>query len=1789
MKNLLLFLTISSFTFFICKLIENDISKEEINQADQYYLIDNFSKIPLHFEPNQGQFNEEVKYGLSGKGYNLHLKSNQAVLNLLHSQEGNSRDFLTQLSVVCIGANPNPIIIGKNQLPGKSHYFIGDNPDLWKKNVPNYRNVNYKDIYPNIDLVYYGNQGQLEYDFIVSPGADPADIQLSFKGLDDIYLSEDGKLIASNNYGEVVFKEPIIYQENEGIITSISGQYVFNENGNIEFEIGKYNHDEILIIDPVIEYSTYISSSSVRGIKLDKLGNIYLTGTNGNDAFIQKINSSCTAVLFNTIVGGSGTDRSNDIEVDDEGNSYIAGGTSSSDFAYASGSLKGPSDAFVLKLSADGSSVLFASYLGGNKNSIYGGTEEAQSIAIDKFGSSYITGDTDSKDFPITGAAIQTTHMGGDGISEAFIAIYGSGGALSYSTYLGGVGMDFGKGIALDAEGNIYVCGGTQSRDFPTTEGAYSTTYNDKIADVFVIKLNSSGTAAYFSTYIGGYFPQANAITVDEFGNSYIAGSRVYKLSSDGRELVYSKGLHSLGADISDITVDIYGNAYVTGETGAYDFPTVDPTQESLSNGYCSDIADDCPDAFVTIINADGTDLLFSTYLGGGGWDGSDEGFGIALGPNETFYVVGRTRSDEFPTQNALRTDYSGGFLVKYGKIQEEKIIIYDQVMDGGPPIFSQFTSPTSNQMVQQHKPTQENTPNLTSLVATASNQIVQQFQFFNAEEILAFTFEGRSVDEMVGLRITNTKKNLDQQFPLKLTAKVFDPDNTNVGLFPLPNIHRDNFGAQFQVSKNGLYRIEVFLKEDSAATRYPAPFQIHLAGDVGLPRKLINEEPEVKRGTRLDILFNHPAPHPQTLAGKDSSVAQTALFKFANPVSVSNFPIAVMLPLTDNGYPVGETIIRAADPDILGYLNPNIIDITTPTARTPEWNAPRVGSIIDFTQVPLPHSVEEWPPLPPLQGTVCSVIGENDGVEVTLPLTAVGGIVNSLILDMGSGQEIVDGEDDDFMVFSSSGNYTVAVSNSPNRGTFNFIGGTFSGNQEFNITSVGLTSVRYVLISADTVMSLDAVKSINQFMDANRSDIGPAVDAAEATIFMRRMKGPEIEFDPFLELIAPDGSRLGENESGFVDNTSLDLSDAALIGIDLTQVGFHRFLGRGFHQIPNYQSFGSYCVHLETGGIFDEDDIIVSTNDEISVSAQKTGEITKTRQRDSYKFQAEPGSKINIVLNALDETVNPILELYDPEEFLLGISDDYQGRGRNSALSLTLPELSFLGNDKLPNPSTYRIVVSGIDRAGTKTIVENINYHLREVASGNYELKVFTGEMEGILTPEITLQSISPNASVQGVSNIELIINGEGFDPGLYVKFSGEGVNVNSTNVINNNLVKINITITHTAAIGWRDVIFSDVNGKNITFNKVFRVVENLGNVNLTWDPPIIGEEVTSPKNLFAQINLSKQRTDQIGMKNNNSNSSIIINKNNHSLNSSTDIVEIEPNNSIEQAQILSGEEQITIIGNAEVDDLGTISTTEGDIEDFFQITISSPGIEVYLDEFIADCDLYLFNSDGIKLSESLLGETDPESIIDDYLPAGIYYIGVSIYDFYPGDTTATSYTLSIIANFGATSGATLFSYNIYRSTTTSAKNTGNLIGNVVAGNNSYNDPAKFVGDFFYQVTAVYNLGESEPSNDASVTVTRTGKDLNGDILKKFKLYQNYPNPFNPITTIQYSIPEKCNVTIKIFDLLGREITYLLNEEKLLGNYSFQFDATELPSGVYIYRINAGNYVETKKMVLLK
>lgn len=1788
MKNLLIFLSVSCITFFICKLIENGTSKEEVNQTGQYYLIDNYNKIPLHFEPNLGQFSDDVKYGSSGKGYNLHLKSNEFVLNFNHSKEDKLSDFSAQLRIGFVDANPDPIIIGKNQLSGKSNYYIGNNPDQWQQNVPNYRNVNYKDIYPNIDLVYYGREGQLEYDFVVSPGADPSDIQLSFNGLDNISISENGKLIASNNYGEVVFKEPIIYQEIDGFLNSISGQYAFNENGNLEFKIGQYNHNEILIIDPVIEYSTYISASSVRGITLDKLGNIYLTGTNGNEAFIQKINSSCTAVLFNTIVGGSGTDRSNDIEVDDDGNCYIVGGTSSSDFAYAAGSLKGPSDAFILKLSADGSSIQFASFLGGNKNSIFGGTEEGRSIAIDQFGSSYITGDTDSKDFPITGAAIQTSHMGGDGISEAFIAIYSPGGALSYSTYLGGVGMDFGSGIALDTEGNIYVCGGTQSRDFPTTEGAYSTTYNDKIADVFVIKLNSSGSAAYFSTYIGSYFPQANAITVDEFGNSYIAGSGVFKLNPDGTQLIYRKTVNNF-AQINAIEVDNLGNAYVTGSIDMIDLKTVDPTQESLSSGYCSDVAGDCPDAFVTIINADGTDFLFSTYLGGGGWDGSDEGFGIALGPNESFYVAGMTRSEEFPTKNALRTNYSGGFLVKYGKIQEVKGIIYDQVMDGGPSIFSPFTPQISNKIVKYNHFTEEDETALATQVATASKQIIQQYQFFSAEDTLTFIFEGRSPDEMVGLRINNTKKNIDQQFPLKLTAKVIDPENTTVGLFPLPNIHRDNFGAQFQVSKNGLYRIKVFLKEDSLATRYPAPFQIHLSGDVGLPRKLINDEPEVKRGTRLDILFNHPAPRPQTLAGKDSSVAQTALFKFANPVSVSNYPIAVMLPLTDNGYPVGETIIRAAEPNILGYLNPNIIDITTPTARTPEWNAPKVGSIIDFTQVPLPHSVEEWPPLPPLQGTVCSAIGENDGIEVTLPLTAIGGVVNSLILDMGSGQEIVDGEGNDFKVFSSSGNYNVSISNSPNRGTFKVIGGTVSGNQEFDFLSTGLTSGRYILINADPEVSLDAVKSINQFMDVNRSDIGPAVDAAEATIFMRRMKGPEIEFDPFLELIAPDGSKLGEDESGFVDNTSLDLSDAALIGIDLTQIGFHRFLARGYHQIPNDQSFGSYCVNLETGGIYDKEDIIVSPNDEISVITQRTGEIIKTRQRDSYKFQAEPGTKINIVVNTIDETLNPILELYDPENFLLGINDDYQGRGRNSALSLTLPELSFLGNDKLPNPSTYRIIVSGIDKAGSKTIIENIGYHLREVASGNYELKVFTGEMQGIVTPEITLQSISPNASVQGVSNFNILLNGKGFEPGLFFKFSGEGVLVNNTNVLNDSTVKINITITQSAAIGWRDVILSDINGNNITFNKVFRVVASLGSINLTWDPPIIGEQITPPTNLFAQIILGKQTTGPVGKQKNNSNFINLINRKTHNPHLLTSIPEIEPNNSFEQAQVLSGEEQITLIGNAEVDDLGSISIYDDDIEDLFQISIGGPGIEISLHEIIADCDLYLFNIDGVLLLESRLSDTDPESIIDDYLPPGIYYIGVSIYDFYPGTSTSTSYTLSVFGNIGTSLGPTLFSYNIYRSTTANAKNTGSLIGNVVAGSNSYTDPAKFVGNFFYQITGVYDIGESEPSNEASVTVTRINNDEDKNIPDEFKLFQNYPNPFNPTTTIKYLLPAKSNVTMEIYDVLGKEIKLLLNEIQVQGSYEIKFNAESLTSGIYFYRITAGDFIETKKMLFIK
>jgi uncharacterized repeat protein (TIGR03803 family) len=645
---------------------------------------------------------------------------------------------------------------------------------------------------------------------------------------------------------------------------------------------------------------------------------------------------------------------------------------------------------------------------------------------------------------------------------------------------------------------------------------------------------------------------------------------------------------------------------------------------------------------------------------------------------------------------------------------------------------------------------------------AFVPQQILPQYNLNRRLDVRSFFFLGKSEDGMVGVRTLNTSLAFPQPLSLETNLFVFEP-NLPASLFReittpfhIQNLGFGDEGVQFNVSQEGLYIVCVEAGTNSVGP-FPAPFQIHLAGNVGLPRKLINGVPEYGRGIRLDTLFNHAAPRPQTLAGQAAGVGQTALFKFGNLVSVSQFAVAVLIPPGSGGFTDGTPIVRSADP-----ATP--LSITTPTARTPGCFPPIPGTVIDFTQVPDPME----PDALVADVVVGATLGANDALGPALPLAIPGGAVTSLILDMGSGQEIVDGAGPDFKVFALSGSYTVAVANTPYTSSFILIPGTFSGTQQFDLAGTGLTSARYVRVTAAPTVVLDAVQALNVFADEIRlneitQNLGPFIHVGRATMTMRRAKAPVTALDPFLQLIAPSGTLFAENGSAFGDDLSQDLSDAAIINAFLPETGFYRFLGKGYDKRPDSQAFGMFFVRLETAGNYDQLKIAVSINDEAGTPAQKNGTISTTRQRDSYLFHASPGQFINIVVNGKGNPPlpNPVLELYDPEDFLIAANDDFPQRGRNAALSLTLPPANFAGT-ALPNPSTYRLVVSAIDDVASTSPLAVGTAYIRRAASGSYEVKVFTGALTGstpVGAPRI--DSINPSTAAAGT---QVTITGTNF-----------------------------------------------------------------------------------------------------------------------------------------------------------------------------------------------------------------------------------------------------------------------------------------------------------------------------------------------------------------------------------------------------------------------------------------
>ena len=655
--------------------------------------LDSFAQLPMSFEANRGQTDPQVQFVSRGSGYTLFLTKDEAVFALNGSSKM-ARE--TTVHVHFESANPQALVSGTDELPGKSNYFIGNDPTKWHTAIPTFARIEDHNIYPGIDLVYYGNQQQLEYDLRVAPEADPSRIAFDFRSdqtphsakasTSRLHVDTAGNLVSSS--GDVLLRKPDVYQ----VLTSKSGttekraveaKYVVKKDNQVGFEIGFYDRTETLTIDPVVPfYSTYLGGAANDygyGIALDAKGNAYVTGSTASlnfpvfgclqclnagglaDAFVTELNPG--GLVYSTYLGGAANDYGYGIAVDPLGNAYVTGSTNSPNFPVAlcfqcvfQG---GAADAFVTEIAAGGAGLVYSSYLGG-KGSDYG-----RAIAVDPAGDAFVTGNTTSKNFPVPGCVFGCLP---GGLSDAFVTelMRAPGGpvALVYSDYLGGKANDYGYGIAVDPNQNAYVTGATSSPNFPVTAPACFQCAPLGLSDAFVTHVAPFGAALVNSTYLGGPTNDYGyGIAIDGQLTVYVTGSTggpfpigpcfqciygggvsdafVTRLDPTLTGIIYSTYLGGAATDVGrGIAVDAMGDADVTGNTNSKNFPVANCFQCLINGG---------TDAFVTSLTPPGVAVLYSTYLGG---RGNDYGRGIAvnLAFNPTIhFVTGYTNSVNFP------------------------------------------------------------------------------------------------------------------------------------------------------------------------------------------------------------------------------------------------------------------------------------------------------------------------------------------------------------------------------------------------------------------------------------------------------------------------------------------------------------------------------------------------------------------------------------------------------------------------------------------------------------------------------------------------------------------------------------------------------------------------------------------------------------------------------------------------------------------------------------------------------------------------------------------------------------------------------------------------------------------------------------------------------------------------------------------------------------------------------------------------------------------------------------
>jgi hypothetical protein len=694
-------------------------------------LLQEFANLPLRFDLNTGQAEPTVKFVAHGPGYAVFLTDGEVVFSLRNPSGEIAQNKATRrrsrspkaeryrasanftpstLRIRLLNAKQQQRIEGMDVQSGVANYFLGNDAARWRHSVPTFSRVKYHEVYRGIDLIYYGNQRELEYDFVIQPGSDPDIIALEFAGR-QLSLDHDGSLILPLDGATVRWKKPVAYQDIDERRVQISAEYVIRGPSVVAFRLGDYDHTRPLIIDPVLAYATYLGGGALdtgEAIAVDPGGNVYITGqtlsmnfptTNAlrstpagmSDAYVTKLNSNGTAVIFSTYLGGSDVDIGFGIGLDSSNNVYITGTTTSPNFPTRNpfqpslGGIGFP-DAFVTKLGPAGTNILYSTYLGGPDDDL------AYGLAVGSGGNVFVTGVTSSgSNFPKKNP-FQNAGGGDDAFVARFSTTNTGSASLIYASWLGDADDEQGEAIAVDGSGNAFVVGEVFSLDYVTASfpvrNAFQPVYGQGGSDVFVTKIASNGAAPLiFSTYLGGRGEDSGyGVALDSSTNIYVTGETfstnfpivnayqtvrggsergfytsdvfVTKIHRTGSNLLYST---FLGGDLDDtgeaIAVGTDNLVYVTGETKSEEFPLAGrPLQSTYGGGAF--------DSFAAVLNpaASGTpSLLYSTFLGGAD---EDQGRAIAVDINGCFYLTGLTAStNRFPlTSGAYRQTYSGGF-----------------------------------------------------------------------------------------------------------------------------------------------------------------------------------------------------------------------------------------------------------------------------------------------------------------------------------------------------------------------------------------------------------------------------------------------------------------------------------------------------------------------------------------------------------------------------------------------------------------------------------------------------------------------------------------------------------------------------------------------------------------------------------------------------------------------------------------------------------------------------------------------------------------------------------------------------------------------------------------------------------------------------------------------------------------------------------------------------------------------------------------------------------------------